>query len=180
MLTDGTITLRAPEPRDIDRMYLWENDSSIWIDGNTRAPMSHKLLHDFVEFYNPDPYVTSQLRLIIELNVTGEPVGSIDLYEFDGINRRSGVGIVIDPSFRRRGYASRSINLLSRYCHEHLGLHQIWAIVNRNNADSTHLFERCGFRTCGSLKSWIRKGDSYYDALMYQRLLTCCSPTTKE
>lgn len=171
MLTDGTITLRAPEPADIDIMYLWENDPLLWIDGAVRAPMSRQLLHDFVMSYNPDPNASGQMRLIIESNATRTAAGCIDLYEYDAINRRAGVGIVISREHHGRGYASAALELMKLYCGQHLGLHQLWAIINRENEPSVRLFTGAGFKTCGSLRSWIRIGNTYRDALMYQLIL---------
>lgn len=171
MLTDNTITLRAPEPADIDEMYIWENDPSIWTKGSSRMPMSRQLLYDFVNSYNPDPNVTGQMRLIIESCATGMAVGCLDLYDYDSLNRRSGVGIVIDPAHQGHGYASRALKLTIDYCRTFLGLHQLWAIVNRENEVSQHLFRSCGFRSCGSLRSWVRVGNRYTDALMFQALL---------
>lgn len=171
MLTDNIISLRAPEPADIESMYLWENDATIWSDGAVRAPMSKKLLQDYVNCYNPDPNVTGQLRMIITLNTTGEALGCIDLYDYDALNRKSGVGIVIDGSFRRRGYGKNALLLLAEYCREELGLHQLWAIISRTNVASLSLFESAGFNTAGCLRSWIRRGESYSDALFFQKLL---------
>ncbi|MCM1348378.1 MAG: GNAT family N-acetyltransferase [Firmicutes bacterium] len=168
MITDGIITLRAPEPSDVDAMYVWENDVTLWSEGVLRAPTSRKLLHDFVTFYNPDPAVTGQLRLVIELGSTQEAIGCVDLYDYDCVNRRAGVGIVIGREHQGRGYAKRAIELLSRYCAEQLGLHQLWAIAGRENRRSIHLFDTCGFKTCGSLRGWVRKGPRYTDALMFQ------------
>lgn len=156
---------------DIDAMYRWENDESIWAEGAQRAPMSRKTLTDYVNCYNPDPNAAGQLRLIIELTATGEPVGCIDLYEYDSFNRRSGVGIVIDAACRGNGYGRMAVELLAGYSRKHLGLHQLWAVVGRENTASTAMFEACGFRSCGSLRSWIRVGTTWHDALMYQLLL---------
>ncbi len=171
MLTDNIIRLRAPEPDDIDSMYRWENDTDSWSEGAVRAPMSRHLLHDFVINYNPDPYATSQMRLIIELVENSRPVGCIDLYEFDGFNRRSGLGIVIDPACRKRGYGLRALELMCGYVRQELGLHQLWAVVSRTNEASNRLFRSAGFTPSGNLRSWVRKGESYVDALIYQRLL---------
>lgn len=172
MLTDGVILLRAPEPSDIDAMYLWENDPQIWAEGTVRAPMSRQMLHDFVMCYNPDPNSAGQLRLIIEEKQTHEAVGCVDLYEYDAVNRRAGVGIVIMPQWQRQGLAARALNLMACYCHESLGLRQLWAIAGCDNTASRSLFERCGYRPCGTLRSWIRRGTTFTNALMYQLLLT--------
>lgn len=171
MISNGTIELRAPEPFDIDDMYRWENDESIWAEGSQRAPMSRKTLADYVNCYNPDPNAAGQLRLVIELSDTGEAIGCVDLYEYDSFNRRSGVGIVIDSAHQHKGYGRMALCLLADYARKHLGLHQLWAIVSRENAASGAMFEACGFRSCGSLRSWIRIGTTWHDALMYQLLL---------
>lgn len=172
MLTDGTISLRAPEPNDIDDMYVWENDASVWTDGCVRAPMSRKALYDYINSYNPDPCAAGQLRLIVELNTTETPIGMIDLFDFDPLNRRAGVGILLDSAHRGKGYGTATLRLLCDYARIHLGLHQLWAIVSRTNQPSLSLFASAGFKSCGSLRSWIRIGESYSDALFYQRLLT--------
>lgn len=48
MLTDGTISLRALEPIDVDTLYRWENDPAVWGVGLTLAPYSRKQLWDYV------------------------------------------------------------------------------------------------------------------------------------
>ena len=42
-LTGKQIELRAVEPEDLDALYRWENDSSLWIYGSTVSPLS--LIH---------------------------------------------------------------------------------------------------------------------------------------
>lgn len=171
MISDDKIKLRAPEPDDIDCMYIWENDPVIWADGALRAPMSRKMLSDFVNYYNPDPASAGQLRLIIEDTSNGMAIGCIDLYEYDSVNRRAGVGVVISREHQSKGFATRALNLMCNYCQVALGLHQLWAIISRTNYASLKLFSKCDFETCGNLRSWIRNGTSYTDALIMQRLL---------
>ena len=43
-LTGKQIELRAVEPEDLDALYRWENDSSLWIYGSTVSPFSRYLL----------------------------------------------------------------------------------------------------------------------------------------
>lgn len=171
MISDGVIGLRAPEPSDVDALYRWENDRSGWGDGDVRAPMSRQLLWDYVQNYNPDLYAAGQLRLVIAECDGGKAVGAVDLYEVDAMNRRAGVGIVVDAGCRGLGYGGRAVELLADYARKELGLHQLWAVAGRGNTASRALFDRCGFRISGCLQSWIRTGDSYVDAYFYQKLL---------
>lgn len=180
MLKDDAIYLRAPEPQcDIDAMFRWENDASSWVDGRTRAPMSRYQLWEYLTNYSPDILASGQARFVIctrvagyEAEDSGFPIGCIDLYDLDALNRRAGVAVYIDSGNRRNGYAARALTLMAGYCRRDLGLHQLWAVVSAENAASRALFCRCGFTVSGRMRSWIRCADAYTDAFIFQRLLT--------
>lgn len=174
MLTDGTISLRALEPIDVDTLYRWENDPAVWGVGLTLAPYSRKQLWDYVNNYDSDIYAARQLRLMIDLiNAEGmtQTIGTLDLYDFDPANSRCGVGILIDSDARRHGYGLRALNLAADYCRGRLSLHQLYCIVGEENAASRRLFEKAGFRISGRLKSWLMSGNSYSDAYICQKFL---------
>lgn len=170
LLTDGTVTLRPPEPYDIDTILRWENDTVAWTSATTAAPFTRRNIEDYVMSYDPDIFATRQLRLIIEHE--GVAVGAVDLFDFDPVNRRAGMGIVIDPTERRRGLAGRALTLLARYGASRIGLHQIWAMAAADNEASRRLLLSAGYVTAGRLRSWLRRGESYEDAFIYQQLLT--------
>ena len=44
LLSNDKITLRAMEPSDIDLIYKWENDTSLWTVSDTVAPYSREAL----------------------------------------------------------------------------------------------------------------------------------------
>lgn len=171
MISDNIIYLRAPEPDDIDAIFRWENDRESWSSAGVRAPMSRHLIWRYVEEYTADISADGQARFMICLKDGGTPIGAVDLYDADMINRRCGVGIMIDPSYRDCGYASRALILLRDYVWRDLGFHQLWATVSAGNPASRSLFEECGFSISGRLRSWIRQGDSFTDAYIYQCLL---------
>lgn len=164
-----SIILRAPEPVDVDTMYRLENDRTVWPCGFTRAPMSRHLISEYVAGYSADPFGQGQLRLVIELD--GVAVGVADLYDVDALNRRAGVGIVVEEAYRGKGIARESLGKLADYCGCELGLHQLYAVVAASNAPSRSLFTRCGYRISGCLRSWVRTGRSYGDAYIYQLML---------
>lgn len=171
MLSNGTIRLRALEVDDLDMLYLWENDTSSWRDGNNIAPFSRRMLAEYIDTYDGDIFKSQQLRLMIVDVATDVAVGMIDLYDFDAINRRAGVGIIIDEAHRGKGYAAAAIGLLCRYCHQRLGIHQLYAVTAIDNTASVALFQNCGFNISGKLRSWLRDGERYVDAYIHQRLL---------
>ena len=171
MISDSLISLRAPEPDDVDAMYRMENDPAIWADGRSRAPVSRQLLWDYCTNYNPDLFAVGQLRMMVIDRASGEAAGMIDLYDADAINRRAGIGVIIDTTFRGKGYGAASLALLTHYAASQLGLHQLWAIAAAANEPSRRLFEAAGFCVSGRLRSWVRVGRNYGDAFIYQRII---------
>lgn len=172
MLSNNSIRLRALEIDDLDMLYLWENDTSLWRDGNNIAPFSHRLLAEYIDTYDGDIFKSQQLRFMIVDVASDVAVGMVDLYDFDAVNRRAGVGIMLDEAHRGKGFASEAIDLLCQYCYSRLGLHQLYAITAIDNTASVALFRNCGFKIAGKLRSWLRQGESYIDAYFQQRLLS--------
>ena len=168
LLSDDLITLRPPEPGDLDSMYLWENDTRLWNVGTTSAPFSRAILESYIAGYSADIYAERQLRLVIIDNDSGAQAGCVDLFDFDPVNLRAGVGIIVDPRFRRRGFARHALALLERYCAVRLGMHQLWAAVPADNTPSRAAFAAAGYSVSGRLRSWVRSGASYTDAYIYQ------------
>ena len=170
LLCDGVILLRALEPGDVEITLKWENDSRLWHLGNTKAPFSRKQIEEYIATYDGDIFSAGQLRLIVESVESGRALGAVDLYDFDAINRRSAVGILVDERFRRKGIATRTLNLLAEYAYRRLGLRQLWALCAAYNIESVGLFERAGYRRTATLESWIRDGNEWDDAVVMQKV----------
>lgn len=200
MSLDGKLCrLRAVEPADVDAMYLWENDIDIWRVSNTVAPYSRYALEQLVETMRYDIYASRQLRLIIETSgqrlddagdfgmhgnadgseyvtpgdfAAGVAVGAVDIFEFDPLNLRAGIGILVyDEASRGCGYASDALRTVERYACEVLHLHQLWSNVAADNERSLVLFESAGYRRVGIKEEWIRRRDGYVGEIMFQKIL---------
>lgn len=172
MNIEGTIcSLRALEPEDIDVMYGWENDTDSWRVSGTVAPFSRHLLSQLITQQQFDIYATRQMRLVIESRAEAVAVGAVDLFEFDPQNLRAGVGIIISPEYRRKGYAIDALRTLERYASEILRLHQLWCSVGAKNVASRELFLRAGYIECGVRREWILSPDGAEDEVLYQKIL---------
>nr|MBD5376877.1 GNAT family N-acetyltransferase [Bacteroides sp.] len=168
MLRGPRLILRAPEPSDLDAFCRWENDTSAWESGSTFAPLSRHQLYSYIANYSADIVGEHQLRLVAE--VDGSPVGAIDLFDFDALNARCGVGIIIDPAMRGRHLALEALTLTADYARRRLGLRQLWCHVAEDNKASRRLFEAAGFEISGCLRSWLRRGAEFKDVVIYQLL----------
>lgn len=168
-----TIRLRAVEPADIDLMYTWENDCDIWPVSGTTAPFSRDQMQWFVtQQRQADIFRTGQLRLIIERLCDANPVGAIDLFDFDPICRRAGVGILIHSTGDRgRGYAGDALEVLCRYTRDSLRMYQLWSNVGADNQPSLRLFRSAGFARIGVKRAWQWRPDGFHDEVMFQKIL---------
>lgn len=171
LLTDGVIAFRALEPTDVDVLMKWENDTSLWEVGATVAPYSRKQLWEYIDTYDGDIYRAGQLRFMIEECATRSPIGTADLFDFDAVNRRSSFGLLIAREYSGRGYGKRAAAILEHYCRSRLGLHQLWCVIPADNTGSRALFDKMEYRITGRLRSWLRTGESYRDAYVYQKIL---------
>jgi diamine N-acetyltransferase len=165
------LLLRAPEPSDIDTIFRWENDTSIWHLGNTFTPYSRFAIEQFVLNTENDIFATKQLRMMIDFHAAGDDVntiGSIDLFDFDPFHKRAGIGILIDEASRHKGYATEALHLLIEYCFKTLDLHQVFCNIEVSNEESIKLFTKAGFTNCGHKKDWLFRNGQWTDVLMFQ------------
>lgn len=166
------IRLRAVEPEDIELMYRWENDPTVWEVSGTLVPFSRHTLRRFLDEQQFDITQTGQQRLIVELRDGSRAVGAVDLFAFDPMNDRAGIGILVaDEEDRRHGYARDAVQTLCRYGREVLGLHQLWCNVAERNFASRALFHACGFEEIGLKRDWLRRPDGWEGEYTLQKIL---------
>lgn len=165
------IKLRAPEPADLDSIYILENDPTIWQHGVTTAPLSRKQLWDYIDSYDGNIFTAGQLRLVIEDINSRDFLGVVDLYDFDPTNMRAYVGITVIPSMRNKGIGTQALMLLCDYARDVLHMHQLAAITRSDNKPCISIFLNSCFSLCGTLKDWVRQGDRWISADMFHRIL---------
>ena len=143
----------------------------LWDVSDTLTPFSHFTLKKYIENAHVDIYTSKQLRLMITRVDTQEPIGLIDLYDFDTYHQRAGLGIMIhNMENRKQGYASSAIKLMLDYCFETLGLNQVYSSVPSCNVASLKLFEATGFTQTGYRKQWLKRGNEWEDVIYFQQL----------
>jgi diamine N-acetyltransferase len=166
-IKDETIMLRCAEPEDAELIYRWENDRDNWRVSGTHVPFTRFQIEQFL-LSNNDLFSQKQLRLMIDLNETGESIGCIDIFDYDTLNQRAGLGILIDKSHRQQGFAKAALALCVEYLFKDVLLHQVYCSIDETNTESQQLFLGQGFMLCGKRKDWIRTKVGYIDILEYQ------------
>ena len=136
------ISLRALEPEDLELLYEWENNYLNWAISNTIAPFSKYILKRYLEDSHKSIFETGQLRLMIKYNTDNTTIGTIDIFDFDPLNKRAGLGILIaNEAYRRKGLASMALACIIDYSFKTLQLHQLYCNILEKNTDSIELFK---------------------------------------
>ena len=160
MIKGNTVSFRYVIKDDIDVLLKWENDPANSRFSESPSFYSKDTMQQFIESTH-DLFLNNQLRFMIV--VDDEPVGCVDLFEFDPIHLRTGTGILIDAEYRRKGYAKKSLKLLQEYVFNQLNLNQVYCKINNSNKASLELFKSCNFKLSGTFKSWVNNNGQWED-----------------
>lgn len=84
--------------------------------------------------------------------------------------RQAELGYMVLPEARGRGVARRSLELLTRWCFDDLGLERLELRIDPANAASTRIAERAGYTLDGVLRSLYLKDGRRADTAIWSRL----------
>ena len=167
-LENENLFLRALEPEDLDILYKWENNLELWKYGSTLTPYSKFALRDYLNDSLQGIIYTRQLRLMAVEKESLAVIGTVDIFDYDPIHRRAGIGILVDMQFRGKGYGGEILNLSAGYAFDTLHLNQLYAYIPVSNTASFNLLSKCGYEQAGLLKSWIKTRDGFEDVRLMQ------------
>ena len=164
------ISLRALEPSDVELLLRIENDDRYWKYANRTEPYSRNLLQKYIEQQKQDIFEVRQKRFAISLE-TIDILGFIDIFDFEPIHRRAGIGIFILEKYRGIGIGKKSVTLIGEYAKKNLNLNCIYANIAKENISSINLFESCGFKKIGLKREWNFYENSFHGEYLYQRII---------
>ena len=164
------ILLRALEPYDIEVLLRIENDDRYWKYANRTEPYSRNLLQKYIEQQKQDIFQVKQKRFAISLENI-DTLGFIDIFDFEPMHRRAGVGIYILDEYRGIGIGRKSVTLLGDYAKKHLNLNCIYANIAKENTTSINLFESYEYEKIGLKKEWNYYDNSFHGEYLYQKII---------
>jgi RimJ/RimL family protein N-acetyltransferase len=160
--------LRALEPEDNEMLRGMMNDPEIEaMTGGFSFPVSSQQQRDWLMRLNGEKGV---LRCAI---VSGEQaaIGTIILSDIDYKNGNAQISIKIaKKEDRGAGYGSDAVTALVEYAFSQLRLKCVYAYISEQNAASCGMFEKCGFKREGLLRSRIFKNGAFHNTFVYSIL----------
>ena len=159
------VSLRDPNPSDLSYLLNLENKFSNQTYSDYPIYYSKEEIENFIS-KPQDIYIDLQYRYMIVVNNIS--VGCIDLFDFDLVNSRVGLGIIIDENNRKKGIAFKAIDQIKRIISKENLVNQIYVEVLADNYSSNQLFKKLRFVNSGCKKKWFRKEGEYVDLNIYQ------------
>jgi RimJ/RimL family protein N-acetyltransferase len=97
-----------------------------------------------------------------------EPIGTIGLDHIDFANQTVEFGnlLIGKQEYKGKGYATEAAELIVSYCFLRLNMNRIYLNVYADNAKAIRLYERCGFKTEGTLREAHFEGGGFKDVLV--------------
>lgn len=113
----------------------------------------------------------NHLYLVICLSENDLPIGYLNVAEIDHVNKRiEWGGIVIDPQFSNKGYATMAAHLLLTFIFEELNMNRVYGSWLEENVSSLKMSKKLGFQTEGILKEHVYKNNSYHNVIVCSML----------
>jgi RimJ/RimL family protein N-acetyltransferase len=166
-LTDGVVTLRAPQAHDADALVAACQDELI--QRYTFVPVPYERHHatGWIEDAPDRRSHGDALNLVIAAAATGELLGTTGILRPDWENRVADIGYFVAPWARAHGHAARAIALLAPWALRSLNLARVVADVDIDNVASQRAAERAGFKREGVLRSAIEKKGRRWTLVVY-------------
>ncbi len=143
---DGEVRLREVTPEDSAGLYRWRMEPGARAMFRGSGVVPYETHRAFLErYFLPDNH---DRWFIIE--VCGEPVGAIALYDFFAGGTAAEWGrFVVAPEHRGRGWGRKGLELLIDHARE-IGVRDLRCEVLAGNAPAEGLYRRLGFAETGS------------------------------
>lgn len=154
----NNVRIRKFDFKDIKNKVEWINDPNNNKYLHYDLPLEYKKTCDWFE-KNKDNI--NRFDAVIE--VDGLPVGIVGLLSIDYKNKKCEEYITIGRlDYKRKGIATKALQMICRYGFENLGLNKIVAYVEYGNP-SLYLHTKVGFQIEGFLKNDLLVDSKYID-----------------
>lgn len=150
------VTLRARTDADLDALYSIATDLDTWEERNPGWPTvpPRAAWEERLTEREADP--GSNRSFVID--VAGEAVGNVGLFEVDELSRHAEVGIALIPSARGKGIGTEAMRQILEFGFVRGNLRRMHLEVIASNAAALRSYEKAGFVVEGRQRehAWVR------------------------
>lgn len=169
-LSDGVIALRPWRADDVPALVEAAQDPEIPRWTVVPAPYGEADARGFIAAQSERRASGDAAPFAVVSAPDDRLLGSVEITLQDWRNARGEIGYWIAGSARRRGAALRSVQLISRWAFDALGLARIELLVEPPNTASQRVAERAGYTREGVLRSYREMKGKRVDFVLFSLL----------
>lgn len=162
MFKHNDISFRVAEERDLQDMRRLRNDPSTWFNLTTPGEISEEEQRQWLKSMS----ISKDKRYYIILDENSNFTGVIRTDEIDGLNRSIRVGLDIIPEKRGKGYGTKALGVLLKYCFDHLNMHRVWLCVLDTNITARKVYKKLGFEIEGRYRQAVWRNGEWKDYIV--------------
>lgn len=157
------LSIRKPEKRDIEDLYLIKNNRNNNESlGGFSLGYSEGDIANWIEFHNNKP---DEALFLIENNEK-QVIGHVGLYNIDSRVRKAEFAILIDEKFQGKGVGTACTEFMIKMGFGELNLNKIYLSLLSTNKRAYSLYKKMGFVEEGLLVQDQYKNNTYYDVIL--------------
>ncbi|MGN6160593.1 MAG: GNAT family N-acetyltransferase [Marmoricola sp.] len=154
MASHPLVSLRARTDADFDALYSIAAELGTWEERNPSAPapLTRSAYQDRLAKIDADENV----RFVVD--VDGEAVGSVGLFDFDDLARHAEVGIALLAEHRGKGIGTAAISQIVEFGFARRNLRRVHLQAISSNLAAIRAYEKAGFVIEGRQRehAWVR------------------------
>ena len=167
-LVGEKVYLRAATAEDIANTYHWYMQS----DPHLLTPEPYTFLTpaEAAEAYRKLEKNDRQQTFVILRQADKLIVGLITYYNMNLLNRATEIKVLVDPDYRKNGFALEALRILTRYLVKYREINRMTVQVAMMNTAAVKLLEKAGFKLEGVLRKQYFYQREYRDGALYALL----------
>ncbi len=155
-MSTPAVTLRGRTDADLDALYAIASDLDTWEERNPGRPAvpTREAWRSRLSEREADP--GSDISFVID--VDGEAVGRVDVFDISEIARHAEIGIALVPSARGKGIGSEAMSKILDFAFTRANLRRVHLEVIASNTAAIRVYEKAGFVVEGRQRehAWVR------------------------
>jgi RimJ/RimL family protein N-acetyltransferase len=166
-LTDGVVTLRAPQASDVDAITAACQDPSISRFTTIPRPYGREHAEAFVRESAQHRAEGTSASFVVVDAASDELLGACGLVRIDAADGVTEVGYWLKPEARGRGAITRAVRLIAAWALGDLGGRRLELQADVRNLPSQAVAERAGFHREGEVPAPDRCADRSETMVMF-------------
>ncbi|MEO7018284.1 MAG: GNAT family protein [Leifsonia sp.] len=151
------MNLRSRTEADVEVLFKLAADLNTWEERNpsSPAPLTREAFEARLAQADSDSS-SKNVRFVIDLD--GDAVGSVSLFEFDDLARHAEVGIAVLAESRGKGIGTAAISQIIEFAFVRCNLRRVHLQAIASNLGAIRAYEKAGFAIEGRQRehAWVR------------------------